>query len=281
MASTALVTGATGLVGRALTAALAAHGATVVAFAGDVTDANAVAQAVAEHRPDAVFHLAARTTAAAARRDPEDTWHVNVEGTRAVLEAAAGARVIVAGTVAAYAPAPAGTTALTEDLALVGGDDPDAGPYAASKAAADALARSAGATVARLTNIYGPGDRRASRLVPELVAAAAERRAPALRSDGGALLDLLHADDAAIALIALWRAVPGEAYNIGVGETVTVRAVVEAAERVLGRPLHVADGIERAAAGRPGVSIAKVADATGWRPRIGLDDGLRRTLAAG
>jgi nucleoside-diphosphate-sugar epimerase len=277
MASTALVTGATGLVGRALTAALAAHGATVVAFAGDVTDANAVAQAVAEHRPDAVFHLAARTTAAAARRDPEDTWHVNVEGTRAVLEAAAGARVIVAGTVAAYAPAPAGTTALTEDLALVGGAE----PYAASKAAADALARSAGATVARLTNIYGPGDRRASRLVPELVAAAAERRAPALRSDGGALLDLLHADDAAIALIALWRAVPGEAYNIGVGETVTVRAVVEAAERVLGRPLHVADGIERAAAGRPGVSIAKVADATGWRPRIGLDDGLRRTLAAG
>jgi nucleoside-diphosphate-sugar epimerase len=277
MASTALVTGATGLVGRALTAALAAHGATVVAFAGDVTDANAVAQAVAEHRPDAVFHLAARTTAAAARRDPEDTWHVNVDGTRAVLEAAAGARVIVAGTVAAYAPAPAGTTALTEDLALVGGAE----PYAASKAAADALARSAGATVARLTNIYGPGDRRASRLVPELVAAAAERRAPALRSDGGALLDLLHADDAAIALIALWRAVPGEAYNIGVGETVTVRAVVEAAERVLGRPLHVADGIERAAAGRPGVSIAKVADATGWRPRIGLDDGLRRTLAAG
>jgi nucleoside-diphosphate-sugar epimerase len=281
MAATALVTGASGLVGRALVAALRARGETVVAFAGDVTDAGAVTRALAEHAPAVVFHLAARAVDGDGDADPDATWRVNVGGTRAVLAAAAGGpRVVVASSVAAYAPVAPGTAALVEDLPLLAPDDPVAGAYARSKAAADALARAAGATVARFTNIYGAGDRHASRLVPELAAAVAQGRAPRLRSDGTARLDLLHAGDAAGALIALAQAAPaGEAYNIGAGEDVAVRDVVSAAERAAGRSLHAVYGSARPAAERPPVSIAKVAAATGWRPATSLDEGLRRTLA--
>jgi nucleoside-diphosphate-sugar epimerase len=268
---TALVTGATGLVGRALMAALRERGATPVAFAGEVTDAAGLARAVEEHAPAAVFHLAARAV------DGDDAWHVNVDGTRAVLAAAPGARVVVASSVAAYAPVPSGTPALTEDLPLLSPGDEGATDYARSKAAADALARAAGATVARLTNVYGTGDRNASRLVPELAAAAREGRPARLRSGPAATVDLLNADDAAAALVALADAgALGEAYNIAAGETVTVGEVVTAAERVLGIDLHATYGTESAR--RPAVAIAKIATATGWRPRVALDEGLRRTL---
>jgi CDP-glucose 4,6-dehydratase len=280
MAATALVTGATGLVGRALVAALRARGDTGVAFAGDVTDAGAIARALAEHEPAVVFHLAARAVDGDADTDPDATWRVNVGGTRAVLAAAAGGpRVVLASSVAAYALVAPGTAALVEDLPLLAPDDVAAGAYARSKAAADALARAAGATVARFTNIYGAGDRHASRLVPELAAAVAQHRAPTLRSDGTARLDLLHAGDAADALIALGQAAPaGEAYNIGAGELVSVRDVVAAAERAAGRSLHATYGSGQPAAERPPVSIAKVTAATGWRPATSLDEGLRRTL---
>jgi nucleoside-diphosphate-sugar epimerase len=271
VAGPALVTGATGLVGRALTAALRERGWTVAAFAGEVTDAAAVARAVDQHPPAVVFHLAGRAV------DGEDVWRVNVEGTRAVLAAAAGARIVVASSVAAYAPARPGTPALTEDLPLLAPGDEMASTYARSKAAADALARAGGAIVARLSNVYGAGDRNTSRLVPELAAAARGGRPPRLRSGGDTRLDLLHVDDAAAALSALADdGAAGEAYNIAARETVTVREVVAAVERVLGTDLHAVYGTEGVR--RRPVAIAKVVAATGWRPGVGLDEGLRRTL---
>jgi nucleoside-diphosphate-sugar epimerase len=272
---TVLVTGATGLVGRALVAALGDRGARVAAFAGEVTDARALAEAVAARAPDAVVHLAGRAVDGG---EGDEVWRVNAEGTRAVLAAAGRARVVVASSVAAYAPVPAGTEALTEDLALLAADAAGATAYARSKAAADAAARAAGATVARLANVYGAGDRNASRLVPELAAAAAAHRPPVLRSAAATPVDLLHADDAAAALVALTvSGAAGEAYNIGSGATVTVGEVVAAAERALGRALHPVYGT-RPGPSRPPAAIAKVAAVTGWRPRIGLDEGLRRTL---
>lgn len=270
----ALVTGGTGLVGRALVAALRARGDRVVVLArgpeadvdvrGDVADAAVVERAV--EGMDVVFHMAG---------DALGGGDVNVEGTRTVLLAAGGAaRVVAGGTLAVY-----GTTvegALTEAMPLA-----PASPYATTNARADELAREHGAVVARLANVYGPGDRHATRLVPALLSAARAGRPPQMRSDGSPRRDLLHVDDAARALIALAEGgAAGEAYNIGSGVPVSVREVVTTLEALLGRSLDARyepgpdDGTTRVA------DTTKIQDATGWRATVPLADGLRSLLGA-
>lgn len=286
----ALVTGATGLIGASLTRALAQRGERVVALTradapgapgvervvGEIADQALLTRAVAEHGVDTVFHLAARATADA---DPAAIYATNLAGLTAVLEAArlGGARrFVVAGSIAgAGAPTDA---------------------YTISKAAQEVIARSywpvfgLPVAVARLTNVYGAGDRNASRLVPELIAAVRDGRAPDIRSDGTPRHDFLYVEDAAAALIALAAALDddasgarGAALAVGHGTSHSVRDVVSALERAAGRPLHARYGPPAPGGPPPGdraVDIAPFTRATGWAPATSLDDGLRRTLAS-
>jgi CDP-glucose 4,6-dehydratase len=308
--STTLVTGASGLIGRAVVAALVARGERVVALqraapagapapggpgvrtvAGDITDAALLRRLVGDEHVATVFHLAARTIVADAAHDPTQTYTTNIMGTTAVLEAArlGGARrVVVAGSVTAYGPQ--ATSPLTEDMALH-----PTSPYDVSKAAADLAARSYWPTfglpvaTTRFANVYGAGDRNASRLVPELVAAARAGRAPRIRSDGTPERDFLYVEDAAAAYLAIADALDdpdagarGEAFNAGGGHPVSVREVVETLARVAGRDLEArydaADPATNGAVSRQYVDITKIARVCGWRPRVGLEEGLRRTL---
>ncbi|MDX2297270.1 MULTISPECIES: dTDP-4-dehydrorhamnose reductase [Streptomyces] len=94
-----LVTGAGGLLGRELTAALAAEGADAVGLerrALDVTDPDALAAAFAAHRPRLVVNCAAYTAVEAAETDGERAFRVNGDGPRhlARLCARHGARLL-------------------------------------------------------------------------------------------------------------------------------------------------------------------------------------------
>ena len=86
-----LVTGHTGFKGRWLTLWLRALGAEVTGFArrdgGDVADAAAVRAAVADGRPEVVFHLAGLATVQLGYEDPAAVYTVNVVGTANVLQA--------------------------------------------------------------------------------------------------------------------------------------------------------------------------------------------------
>lgn len=120
-----LITGAGGQIGHDLIGALVAGGHDVVstdlaprppshAHAGgewarlDVTDAAAVRNAFAQHRPELVFHLAA-ILSARGEQDPQLAYDVNQTGTWNVLEAArlAGVnRLIYTSSIAAFGPLP-------------------------------------------------------------------------------------------------------------------------------------------------------------------------------
>lgn len=96
-----LVTGAGGLLGRALGGRLARMARspadlrlTDVADL-DVTDGPAVAEAVAALRPRTIFHLAAWTNVDGAESSAETCWRINVEGTENVARAAASAGALM------------------------------------------------------------------------------------------------------------------------------------------------------------------------------------------
>ncbi len=158
-----LLTGASGFVGRHLLPMLqsAFPAATLFADHVDVTDRDGVARLVRNARPDACVHLAAVTTIADARQDPDRAWRVNLHGTlniaRALLEHSAECLLLFASSAEIYGGSFAAGEPLDETALLA----PMNG-YAATKAAADlALGAMAneGLRVVRLRlfNHSGPG----------------------------------------------------------------------------------------------------------------------------
>jgi GDP-4-dehydro-6-deoxy-D-mannose reductase len=173
-----LVTGVTGFVGHHLTAALHSDGHRVSGLvrpsapgsvpdgvatrAAEITDADAVAEAVHAESPDAIVHLAGASSVGASFGDPVGTWDVNLGGVIAILEAvrtaASPPRTLVITSGEIYGLVPAAALPVTEETPLR-----PVSPYGASKAAADIAAgqyrRAYGLPVVRVRplNHIGPG----------------------------------------------------------------------------------------------------------------------------
>ncbi|NIR42293.1 MAG: NAD-dependent epimerase/dehydratase family protein, partial [Actinobacteria bacterium] len=157
----ALVTGADGFVGTHLVAHLRASGDEVVESATDITDRDAISNALAEAGPEVVYHLAAQADVGGSWATPIETIRVNVEGTVNVLDAARGAgvrRVLAVTSADVYGLVDEADLPLREDAPVR-----PVSPYAASKAAADLMCVQAwlghGLDVvrARSFNHLGPG----------------------------------------------------------------------------------------------------------------------------
>jgi len=133
-----LLTGASGFVGRHLTAALSAAypDATLVVPAIDIRDAAAVAAAVEDASPEVCIHLAAVSSVTAAERDADQAWQVNLHGTlhlaRSILRHAADCQLLFVSSSDAYGGSFRAGLPVTEDTALA-----RMNAYGASKAAAD------------------------------------------------------------------------------------------------------------------------------------------------
>ena len=158
-----LVTGLGGFVGRHLPPAIAAvlPGATILPLGCDITDRNAVADAVEAARPDLCLHLAAIAAIGVARADPDQAWAVNLHGTlhlaAAILRHAPACPLLLVSSADAYGLSFQLGRKLDEGALLA-----PLNTYAATKAAADLAV---GALVAdglksvrlRAFNHIGPG----------------------------------------------------------------------------------------------------------------------------
>ncbi len=155
----------------------------------DIRDVDAVAAALAAHRSEIVFHLAAQALVLRSYREPLHTYGVNVMGTASLLEAVR------------RTPSVRGTIVITSDKCYdletstdarresdpLGGYD----PYSSSKACAElvvaAYRRSFENVEARIAsvragNVIGGGDYSARRLVPDIVRALRSRESLEIRS---------------------------------------------------------------------------------------------------
>ncbi len=306
-----LVSGATGLLGHRLVAALLGHGAHVVALvrdwnpqrtlissreiarttvvSGRVEQPGLVERAITQHEIDTVFHLGAQTLVGTALRDPVGTFEANIRGTYLLLDACRRQRDHVARIVVASSDKAYGTVAqlpYVEETPLAGRH-----PYDVSKSCTDLLAQAYAETyglpvaVARCGNLYGPGDLNWSRLVPGTIRSLLAGERPVLRSDGTYRRDYVFVEDAVSAYLTLAERaadpqVRGRGFNFGPGRSHTVIEVVDSLRRLL-RAEALAPIILATAAAEirdQHLSIESARAVLGWESRHTLDDGLARTI---
>jgi CDP-paratose 2-epimerase len=282
------------------------HGKRLTFRAGDLRDATAVAQAVAQ--ASSVAHLAAQVAVTASLEDPWEDFSVNLLGTMHLLEAIRrkGAMPLVfASTNKVYGDLGGIETTIDGDrhvpqdsrLAKRGiGEEMAlrfATPYGCSKGAADQYvldyARSFcfPAVVLRMSCIYGPRQfgTEDQGWVAHFLRRALDDEALTIYGDGRQVRDILHVEDAVRAwmtVLADAESLAGRVFNLGggPGNAVSLIAVLKEIEQLTGRRVR-----RVLAAPRQGDQLwyvsdtAKLAEATGWRATIRWQEGLADLMA--
>jgi nucleoside-diphosphate-sugar epimerase len=131
---------------------------------------------------------------------------------------------------------------------------------------------------ARIFQLYGPHEAEA-RLVPSVIRALLSGRT-AKCTQGGQIRDYLHVEDVASAIWAVARCHFTGPVNIGSGDPVKVRAIVETIAQLLHREENVALGALPTDPQEPAVLFADVrrlAKVVEWNPSFSLREGLAHT----
>ncbi len=306
-----LVTGATGLVGNWLTAALVEAGADVTALVrdwvpkselvrsgmiervnvvrGDVRDQALLERVLGENEISVVIHLAAQTIVGIANRNPVSTFETNIAGTWSLLEACRRSpkvsQIVVASSDKAYGDQE--KLPYDESCPLQGRH-----PYDVSKSCADLISLSYAHTyelpvcITRCGNFYGGGDLNWNRIIPGTIRSIIRGERPIIRSDGKFVRDYFYVEDGAHAY--MWLAekmsqdpsLHGEAFNFSNEIRVDVLEIVGRIREVMGSELE--PEILNEASNEIRVQYldsGKARKLLGWSPRFDLDKGLQRTVS--
>lgn len=259
----------------------------------EVTDSASVSAALS--RPfEAIVHLAAVASGSEARQDPGRAWVVNAAGTARLVDAAVALRastgvdplLLVVSSAEVYGDGPLVPRVETDPLL-------PQSPYAASKLGAEVAALEAWRRVALRVVIARPFPHTGPGQLPVYVVPAFLQRIRAAQAAGAAevrtgnldpVRDLLDVRDVAAAYVALLtQGSPGEAYNVARGEGVTLRQLFNRlADMACAKVAPVPDPSLM----RPGDiwylvgDAGKLRRATGWSPRLTLEQTLREMVDA-
>ena len=288
---------------------------------GDIRDTGALGEAIEAHGVRTVIHFAGLIEVGRSVVRPDLFWDVNVAGTISLLSAIRGKgveRLVFSSSAAVYGQGGRGA------LETISEDAPKApaSPYGDTKLACewmiDAECRAYGLSAVALryfnaagadaSGEIGEAHEPETHLIPLAIAAGLGRGKPLTvfgedfdTPDGTCLRDYIHVSDLAEAHVAALKvelaAGVYEAANVGAGQGRSVKEVVEAVGRAIGKPVPHAIGPRRA--GDPASLVANpaqarellgwsatrsdldriVADALRWETKPAYGSGLRSVTA--
>ncbi len=267
----------------------------------NICDQNAVRQAFANFKPDALINLAAETHVDKSIDEAGDFIKTNVEGTRVLLDEARNYwqnlenaakdnfRFLHVSTDEVYGDLGADDSAFSETTPYA-----PSSPYAASKAASDHLVRAWHRTyglpilITNCSNNYGPYQF-PEKLIPMVVIKALAGEKIPVYGTGENVRDWLHVADHASAIMAvLARGKSGETYNIG-GDN--ERTNIDLVREICACLNDISPSIKGDYArlisftdDRPGhdrryaIDNTKICAQLGWTPTTQPADGLKQTV---
>lgn len=281
----------------------------------DITEPGTWDELLAEVKPDLIVHLAAETGTGQSLTETSRHAHLNVYGTAVMLDALtrhgiAPKSILLASSRAVYGEG-AWRRASGEvfypgqrdakQLARGEWDIPDAAPlpfsaerteprptsvYGATKLAQEhvlsvwATAHGSALTLARLQNVYGPGQSLINAytgIVTLFARLARDGRSIPLYEDGLMQRDFVYIDDVADALIAaIDRGAPGTAwFDVGSGKAATIEEVAHFMARRYDAPApHVSGAYRHGDVRHASCAVASTCRRLAWRPTHSLEGGL-------
>ncbi|TAM65611.1 MAG: GDP-L-fucose synthase [Chloroflexota bacterium] len=295
-----MVTGGAGFLGRGVVRRLEAAGATDIfvprSATYDLRTSQGIQRALDDGRPDLVIHLAAVVGGIGANREnPGRFFYDNaIMGIELMEQArrAGVAKFVQVGTVCSYpkfTPVP-----FREEDFWSGYPEETNAPYGLAKkmllVQAQAYRAQYGFNAIYLipVNLYGPGDNfdpASSHVIPALIKKCMDaREAGADHIDvwgtGSASREFLYVDDAANGIVLAAERYDGpEPVNLGVGQEITIRDLVELIGRLTNFGGHIRwDTSKPDGQPRRSLDIGSARRLFGFAPSINLQEGLTHTI---
>jgi GDP-L-fucose synthase len=293
------VAGHQGMVGSALIRRLAEIDCTLLTVTHDEVDLMRQAEVetwMATAKPQAVFLAAAKVGGIVANdRWPAQFLYDNLAIAANVIHAAEAVNVeklLFFGSSCIYpklAPQP-----IKEGALLTGPLEPTNEWYAIAKIAGLKLCQAyrreyaCDFISAMPTNLYGPGDNfdlTTSHVIPALMRKAHEakfrgEKQLVIWGSGTPRREFLHVDDAADALVHLMTHYSDESHvNVGSGSELTILEIAKLIAEVVGFTGQITTDQSKPDGTPRKLLDTSVLDSLGWRPRIGLEEGLASTYA--
>lgn len=250
---------------------------------GEIEHAN-LQQLLEQHgSPDVIYHLAGGSSVGLSIEQPLEDFHRTVDATARLLEwmrhACPQTRLVYISSAAVYGDGHEHPISESAPLRPYS-------PYGYHKLMAEELCESyvkwygLPVTVVRFFSLFGPG--LSKQLVWDVCVRLKKGLPLRLGGSGDERRDWLYIDDAVRLLIHLWRSTGAchAIYNGGTGKAMRVADVVKTIVRLWGAHVDVCfSGISR-----PGDPPYLVADVSrirevGFRPEVGLEEGLARTVS--
>lgn len=260
----------------------------------DLRNQQAVNDFFNSHKPDVVIDAAARVGGILANNNyPYQFLMENMQIQNNLIDAALQFDVqkfIFLGSSCIYpklAPQP-----LQEDCLLTSSLEPTNEWYAIAKIsgvkACEAIRKQYGKDFVSLmpTNLYGPFDNfdlQTSHVLPAMIrkfheAKQNKNESVVLWGSGTPMREFLHVDDMADAVVyAFENNLPDNLYNIGTGTDLTIKALAEMIQRIVGHSGEIIwDSSKPDGTPRKLMDVSKMSHA-GWKAKIGLEAGIRET----
>jgi nucleoside-diphosphate-sugar epimerase len=251
----------------------------LVVVSGDVTDAEALLEGVLNYSPNSIVHLAAITGIKRCLDLPRESFNVNVYGTFNVIMAAIklNAKLVYASSREVYGETTGEAT--SEDMPMLPNN-----LYGLTKFLAEQLIIWAGKkygldyTILRFTNVYGPGG---DQYGPQIIIQKALKGEKIQILGGDQVMNFVYIDDVVRAILMTLENQKSmkATFNVGSYDSIRVSDLIHKIIKLIGRNVTTEVTPYRETETmffRP--ALGKIEKILGWKPQIGLDTGITRTI---